>query len=754
MKAFMKRLLTFLTILALGASLFACAPNASTSASRAPEPVWSPAAGSLLTPSEAPFIWEDDGTGTDTRGTKLSLTLAGDLEIIRLDTGIVSEAPEDGMWTVFVYQCGSNLESEYGLGTKDLREMVAATKKAPNLRFVVLAGGSERWHNDYCADGGNTLLIVSGGDIEAVESTTANMGDPDTLCGFLDWGLTNYRSQYIALDFWDHGGGSLGGVCLDERYDHDRLTLVEIDTALTTIYNQYTVIFDLIGCDACLMATMELANIFVPFAEYMIASQEVEPGSGWEYTGFGLGAQAEAENGAEMGKCVCDAYFASIPGGLRHTATLSVIDLSAVDRFLRGFNSYCMDIYNYICEEDGLDEVMKAARELPSFGEGRYNLTDLSLLIQKTSEYSTKAERTLSLMEDCVAYMVNGSCYMDVGGIAIYFPVSYSVGTQHMNSLKNICVTPYYLAIIDVCAYGKETEGNTNGYKASQWLDEESEYWSENEVSDNDYNYLGDSLDGGLNFDMNYIQALFSTIPHRDDSSGYNKYTFTLSDEGMEKVDTVYTNSFQLVTIDGRERLIDLGVEFVASGAYYRNSGIRTEEQQWFSGTQAGLTDTDLLSPHPITRRYVEGYGNVNFYYTPVLYNDKLKNLVFYEYYDENAEDAVLNTPRIYAIGTTDIDDPVASRTEPIQKGDTIQPVYPAYYADTLEFEAYRYSTKKDPYVCQEDGELKMTWNAPLQNGSYKWSYLIKDIYGNLLYTPTVSIELDRANNYVAIMSD
>ena len=39
--------------------------------------------------------------------------------------------------------------------------------------------------------------------------------------------------------------------------------------------------FDLVGFDACLMASVEVAKIIEPHAKYMIASEEVEPGHGW-----------------------------------------------------------------------------------------------------------------------------------------------------------------------------------------------------------------------------------------------------------------------------------------------------------------------------------------------------------------------------------------------------------------------------------------------------------------------------------------
>ena len=57
------------------------------------------------------------------------------------------------------------------------------------------------------------------------------------------------------------------------------MTLDEIATALKNGGCD----FDMAGFDACLMATLETAMVLEPYADYMIASEEVEPGNGWYY---------------------------------------------------------------------------------------------------------------------------------------------------------------------------------------------------------------------------------------------------------------------------------------------------------------------------------------------------------------------------------------------------------------------------------------------------------------------------------------
>ena len=71
----------------------------------------------------------------------------------------------------------------------------------------------------------------------------------------------------------------------DESSDYDSLSLAEIDEALATGLDGAGVDrLDLLGFDACLMATYEVASTLAPRADLLLASQEFEPGHGWDYT--------------------------------------------------------------------------------------------------------------------------------------------------------------------------------------------------------------------------------------------------------------------------------------------------------------------------------------------------------------------------------------------------------------------------------------------------------------------------------------
>ena len=98
---------------------------------------------------------------------------------------------------------------------------------------------------------------------------------------FLDFSYNNYPSDNYSLIFWNHGGGPIYGYGVDEQYN-DVLYLHELKWAMKNSPFK-TKKLSFVGFDACLMATLETAQVFAPYANYFVASEEIEPGAGWNY---------------------------------------------------------------------------------------------------------------------------------------------------------------------------------------------------------------------------------------------------------------------------------------------------------------------------------------------------------------------------------------------------------------------------------------------------------------------------------------
>src|SRR3546814_6103863 len=131
--------------------------------------------------------------------------------------------------------------------------------------------------------GAKVLESGAGEAAEVADMGDVNTGDPQVLADFSTQGIADYPAANYALVISDHGA-SWPGVGGDESTEHDSLTLDEIESAIAGGLEASGVEkLDLLGFDACLMATYEVASVLAPHADRMLASQELEPGHGWNY---------------------------------------------------------------------------------------------------------------------------------------------------------------------------------------------------------------------------------------------------------------------------------------------------------------------------------------------------------------------------------------------------------------------------------------------------------------------------------------
>ena len=120
----------------------------------------------------------------------------------------------------------------------------------------------------------------------------ADMGSGQTLEEFVEWTRDSYPAEHYALIIWDHGDGWRDPGDIDVRpfitkaVSHDEssgdlLFNREIQNSLARVMNESKI--DIIGFDACLMATLENAYAMSHVAKIMVASEELVPGTGWDY---------------------------------------------------------------------------------------------------------------------------------------------------------------------------------------------------------------------------------------------------------------------------------------------------------------------------------------------------------------------------------------------------------------------------------------------------------------------------------------
>ena len=209
-------------------------------------------------------------------------------------------------WTVLLYMCGSNLESSmtntdgYGFAVSDLKEILKVSGQPDDVNIIIETGGSSTWTSNSKAKYSSGYSISSSfNQIHRVEKQKIvlekqldnylNMGDPNTLQDFIEYGLNNYPADKTALILWNHGGG-LQGVCFGEvskgNLSNDGLEATEVVEAVSGALNNCGMNgqkLEWIGYDACLMQVQDIAEMNSPYFKYMVGSEESEAGAGWDY---------------------------------------------------------------------------------------------------------------------------------------------------------------------------------------------------------------------------------------------------------------------------------------------------------------------------------------------------------------------------------------------------------------------------------------------------------------------------------------
>jgi len=372
----------------------------------------------------------DDTTTTTTNTTNSWATLTSTDHSATL----AERYDPNDTWAIYWYLCGSDLESEAGFASTDINEMLAVNLPS-NVFVVIEAGGALKWQNGMDASCNNRYLYNSEGLHLIEKIPRASMGSVDTLESFLRFCNEQYPADHKVVVFWNHGGGSVAGVMFDEYYGNS-LSLPDIREAFSAVStpSKDNPPYEMVGFDACLMATIDMADTLNGFARWMVASEELEPGLGWNYTGF---LQALADDpgigGARLGQAICDSYYSACAArNMADEITLSVVDLRQVDALMDAYHNVGAESLIRACENTTFfSDFGRAAKKAQNYGgnsawDGYSNMVDLGDLIwQSGSELLPEhGAEMLNALDRCVVYQVTGTYRDRATGLSCYYNYS------------------------------------------------------------------------------------------------------------------------------------------------------------------------------------------------------------------------------------------------------------------------------------------------------------------------------------------
>jgi hypothetical protein len=450
-------------------------------------------------------------------------------------TAKISDSPSDN-WTIMIYLDGDNNLEQAAITDINELESIDFSSKAINvIALVDRAAGYDSSNGNWQ----NTRLyeITHDSDPSIISSNLLaswgeqNMGNGSTLVNFVNYTMSHYPANHTALVFWDHGGG-IDGVCWDDASNSDYLSISEIASSIRRAKGLledkgFDADIDILGFDACLMASLEVVYEFKDLAKYMVASEEYEPGNGWPYHLIMNDLVAQPTMSPDHLATVIVERYAESYQGINADITQSAIDLASVGSFISKFTSFVTDSQDIFDSEpvggdfNGTQSLHNSRDHVQNYHSA--NFVDLyhfvSLVRSSTTDTDllSSADAILSAWNSLVIAEKHGSRRADSHGLTINFPTD---GSSYRQSLRftslewDEFLSDYALAVTD-SAYlswlSGQSEQPITGVDVSCWW--EYEYTPE---IDQDINITWFVINNGTRASSNVVLMVY-------ESSRYSK---------------------------------------------------------------------------------------------------------------------------------------------------------------------------------------------------------------------------------------
>ena len=329
--------------------------------------------------------------------------------------------------TIMIYMVGSDLETKGGMATNELSFLDYDKLDSENINVVVIAGGAKKWDNDMIDESETSIFELSKeGYYKVKEQEKQNMGNYKTFLDFLNFVYENYKTDKYDLIIWDHGG-AIAGAGYDELYNYDVLSLNDFEEALSNSPFNKDNKLEVVMFSTCLNGTIEVADTFKDYAEYLVASEEITQsvgsGSDFEFI-HNIKSNDQAYDVAykfvENYRNKVNNFYELVGySNKKNYSTYSIVDLSNVEDLIFAVN----DFFNDVDISSNFSEIARVRANVYQYnsGDGSDNMVDLYNLIDGLSSLSPdKADKVKEIFEKTIVY--NWATNSKSRGLSIYFP--------------------------------------------------------------------------------------------------------------------------------------------------------------------------------------------------------------------------------------------------------------------------------------------------------------------------------------------
>ncbi|MCB1157828.1 MAG: hypothetical protein KDK45_10015, partial [Leptospiraceae bacterium] len=175
-------------------------------------------------------------------------------------------------------------------------------------------------------------------------------------------------------------------------------------------------------------ANLEAAYALSPYADFLVASEELEPGHGWDYRTV-LKPIAENPNisGRKLGREIAVGYEAH---ALVHftfsSITLSVIQLKQLEDVISALDVFVKKAGSDIKNKSSMKLITKARARAEDYGNAPFVSSDMVDLVDMAynlkDKYPDESKKLIEAVGKAVSYKIRGRGRPRANGISIYFP--------------------------------------------------------------------------------------------------------------------------------------------------------------------------------------------------------------------------------------------------------------------------------------------------------------------------------------------
>lgn len=355
-----------------------------------------------------------------------------------------ASAAENNFITMYVV--GSDLEGSYGYASENLLDLADSMQSSAG-DLILCYGGADKIGWDDGVTVTNLYLLKKDAE-DGIIGVDKETGKPTeyilTRFEGIDISTTDalaesvtYADEYGAehglsdanryIIFWDHGGAWSGYG--KNSITGNMFTNRQINEALDSADK-----YDMIIFNACLMASLEVANELRTHADYMLASEEVTPAiQGINYKeAFSALSEKPSMNPVEFAGVIAGTYlFKDV--GMHFPKVYSLVDLHKVPAVISALSQFGTELNASLEDEDSISVLGSAHAYTQKFGlysgggpasdksvsEDLYEF--VSLICGNTYEGAlhTSAENLLAAINDYIVFVENNRGFRSTNGVSI-----------------------------------------------------------------------------------------------------------------------------------------------------------------------------------------------------------------------------------------------------------------------------------------------------------------------------------------------